>query len=95
MLWWAQSQLVTLFQSSKENVGEHINIYEEEKLSAESTVWKFRTVQQEGKRLVERQITHYNLDLIISLGYRVKSKIATYFRRWARKFCLDQRIIAI
>ncbi|WP_248417173.1 RhuM family protein [Ignavigranum ruoffiae] len=49
-------------------------MYEEEGLSAESTVWKFRTVQQEGKRLVERQITHYNLDLIIWLGYRVKSK---------------------
>ncbi len=84
MVWLTQAQLVELFQSSKANISEHIkNIYEEGELDEESTVRKFRTVQIEGERSVTRNTVHYNLDMIISLGYRVKSKIATNFRRWA------------
>lgn len=83
-VWLTQAQLVELFQSSKANISEHIkNIYAEEELDEESTVRKFRTVQIEGEREVARNIVHYNLDMIISLGYRVRSKIATNFRRWA------------
>ena len=83
-VWLTQAQLVELFQSSKANISEHIkNIYDEGELDEESTVRKFRTVQIEGERSVTRSIVHYNLDMIISLGYRVKSKIATNFRKWA------------
>ena len=83
-VWLTQAQLVELFQSSKANISEHIkNIYDEGELDEESTVRKFRTVQIEGDRSVTRNIVHYNLDMIISLGYRVKSKIATHFRKWA------------
>lgn len=83
-VWLTQAQLVELFLSSKANISEHIkNIYAEGELDEESTVRKFRTVQIEGEREVTRNIVHYNLDMIISLGYRVKSKIATNFRRWA------------
>ena len=82
--WLTQAQLVELFQSSKANISEHIkNIYTEQELSPQATVRKFRTVQKEGVREVSRDIEHYNLDLIISLGYRVKSHIATKFRQWA------------
>jgi len=83
-VWLTQAQLVELFQSSKANISEHIkNIYDEGELDEESTVRKFRTVQIEGERSVTRSIVHYNLDMIISLGYRVRSKIATNFRKWA------------
>jgi len=83
-VWLTQSQLVELFQSSKANISEHIkNIYTEKELTPEATVRKFRTVQKEGSREVSRDIEHYNLDLIISLGYRVKSRVATKFRIWA------------
>ena len=83
-VWLTQLQLVKLFDSSKANISEHIkNIYEEGELDEESTVRKFRTVQIEGDREVTRTVTHYNLDMIISLGYRVKSIVATKFRRWA------------
>lgn len=83
-MWLTQLQLVKLFDSSKANISEHIkNIYEEGELDEESTVRKFRTVQIEGDREVTRTVTHYNLDMIISLGYRVKSIVATKFRRWA------------
>ena len=82
--WLTQAQLVELFQSSKANISEHIkNIYTEQELSPQATVRIFRTVQKEGVREVSRDIEHYNLDLIISLGYRVKSNIATKFRIWA------------
>jgi hypothetical protein len=82
--WLSQTQLVELYQSSKANVSEHIkNIYNEGELSPQATVRKFRTVQKEGNREVYRDIEHYNLDMIISLGYRVKSSIATKFRIWA------------
>ena len=79
-----QAQLVELYQSTKSNVSEHIkNIFEEGELDKDSTVRKFRTVQNEGNRTVKREMTYYNLDMIISLGYRIKSQIATRFRRWA------------
>ncbi|MEA2113256.1 MAG: virulence RhuM family protein [Patescibacteria group bacterium] len=85
-VWLTQAQLVELFKSSKANISEHIkNIYLEKELTPESTVRKFRTAQKEGGREVSRDIEHYNLDLIISLGYRVKSQIATKFRIWATK----------
>ena len=83
-VWLTQRQLVELYQSSKANISEHIkNIYDEGELDQESTVRKFRTVQNEGDRTVSREMTYYNLDMIISLGYRVKSRVATQFRRWA------------
>lgn len=83
-VWLSQAQLVELFQTSKSNVSEHIkNIFEEGELDEISTVRNFRTVQNEGKREVTRNVKYYNLDLIISLGYRIKSKVATHFRRWA------------
>lgn len=83
-VWLTQAQLVELYQSSKANVSEHIkHIFEEGELNPESTVRKFRTVQIEGNRSVEREIEHYNLDMIISIGYRIKSSVATQFRIWA------------
>ncbi|MFZ1720687.1 MAG: virulence RhuM family protein [Candidatus Moraniibacteriota bacterium] len=83
-VWLSQAQLVELFQSSKANISEHIkNIFTEKELTPESTVRNFRTVQREGGRDVSRDIEYYNLDLILSLGYRVKSTIATRFRQWA------------
>lgn len=83
-VWLRQQDLVDLYQSSKSNISEHIkNIYEEGELDYSSTVRNFRTVQKEGKRSVSRNIVYYNLDLIIALGYRVKSSVATNFRKWA------------
>lgn len=83
-VWLSQAQLVELFDSSKSNISEHIkNIFTEGELRQDSVVRKFRTVQNEGNREVSRDIEHYNLDMIISLGYRVKSQIATRFRQWA------------
>ncbi len=83
-VWLTQSQLVELVQTSKANVSEHIkHIFDEEELERNSVVRNFRTVQKEGNREVSRDIEHYNLDLIISLGYRIKSQIATQFRQWA------------
>jgi len=83
-VWLTQQQMAELFQSSRTNVVEHIkHIYEEGELNEEATCRKFRQVQEEGNRLVERELPFYNLDLIISLGYRIKSRIATQFRIWA------------
>ena len=83
-VWLTQAQLCELYQTSKSNVSEHIkNIFEEGELEENSTVRKFRTVQNEGERIVTREQLHYNLDMIISLGYRIKSITATQFRRWA------------
>lgn len=82
-VWLTQQQMADLFQSSRTNIVEHIkHIYEEGELSEQSTCRKFRQVQTEGTRTVTRELTFYNLDMIISLGYRVKSMIATQFRRW-------------
>lgn len=83
-VWLTQAQLVDLFHSSKANVSEHIkNIFDEGELEENSTVREFRIVRREGSREVARNIKHYNLDMIISLGYRIQSKVATHFRRWA------------
>lgn len=77
-VWLTQAQLCELYQSNKANVSEHIkNIFEESELEEASTVRNFRTVQIEGGRTVNRSLTYYNLDMIISLGYRIKSSIAT------------------
>lgn len=83
-VWLTQQQMADLFQSSRTNIVEHIrHIYEEGELDEASTCRKFRQVRIEGSRQVTREIPYYNLDMIISLGYRVKSMIATHFRRWA------------
>ena len=83
-VWLSQQQMAELFQTSRSNVVEHIkHIYEEGELDEESTCRKFRQVRKEGNRDVSRELPFYNLDMIISLGYRIKSIIATNFRRWA------------
>lgn len=83
-LWLTQQQMAELFQTSKQNISHHArNIYAEGELAAEATVKNYLTVQREGKREVQRQIEYYNLDMVISVGYRVKSLIATRFRIWA------------
>lgn len=83
-VWLSQQQMADLYQTSRTNVVEHIkHIYEEGELDEQSTCRNFRQVRQEGNREVARNIPFYNLDMIISLGYRVKSSIATRFRRWA------------
>lgn len=83
-VWLTQQQLAELFQCSTDNISLHIkNIYEEGELKQQSTTEDFSVVRQEGKRQVKRKLTFYNLDIIISVGYRVKSHIATQFRIWA------------
>ena len=80
-VWLTQAQLVDLYQSSKANVSEHIkNIFDEGELDKNSVVRKFRTTASDGKNY---EVNYYNLDMIISLGYRIKSNIATKFRIWA------------
>ena len=79
-VWLNQSQIVELFASSKANISEHIkNIYAQHELEEGATVRNFRTVQQEGKRQVTRLVKYYNLDAILSVGYRVNSLNATMF----------------
>ena len=83
-VWLTQQQMAKLFQTSRTNVVEHIrHIFEEEELDEISTCRNFRQVRTEGTRQISREITYYNLDMIISLGYRVHSRIATQFRKWA------------
>ena len=83
-VWLSQQQMADLYQTSRTNVVEHIkHIYEDGELVEESTCRKIRQVRQEGARMVEREIPHYNLDMIISLGYRINSIQATHFRQWA------------
>lgn len=83
-LWLSQQQIAELFQTSRTNVVEHIrNIYAEGELSKETTCRNFRQVRLEGRRQVAREVPFYNLDLIIAVGYRVKSLLATQFRIWA------------
>ena len=83
-VWLTQSALAELFRTTKQNIGQHIkNITEQGELAENSTVKKFFTVQKEGDREVKREVDFYNLDMIISVGYRVKSSIATAFRKWA------------
>ncbi len=83
-VWLSQQQMAELYHTSRSNVVEHIqHIYDDEELEPGSTCRKFRQVQQEGSRQVSRELPFYNLDMIISLGYRIRSVIATHFRRWA------------
>ena len=83
-VWLTQQQMADLYGSSRTNVVEHIkHIYEEGELSEDATCRKFRQVRMEGAREVTRDIPYYNLDMIISLGYRIRSIIATRFRQWA------------
>lgn len=83
-VWLSQQQIAALFQTSRTNVIEHIqNVYSENELEQEATCRDFRQVRTEGSRQVTRELPFYNLDLIISVGYRVKSKVATQFRIWA------------
>lgn len=83
-LWLTQAQMCELYQTSRTNVVEHIkHIYEEGELQEEATCRNFRQVRQEGTRMVNRTVPYYNLDMIIALGYRVRSITATRFRQWA------------
>jgi hypothetical protein len=83
-VWLTQQMMAELFQSSKQNISHHIqSIYDEGELLPEGTVKKYLTVQPEGDRHVRRNLEYYNLDMIISVGYRVKSLVATRFRIWA------------
>ncbi len=89
-VWLTNAQLVTLFDSSKANISEHIkHIFLSGELDDVPTVRKFRTVQKEGSRLIERDRIHYNLDVIIAVGYRVNSKQGTRFRQWATQRLKD------
>jgi hypothetical protein len=83
-VWLSQNQMVELFQTTKQNVSLHIqNLFAEGELDRTATVKEYLTVRQEGSRQVSRSVEHYNLDVIISVGYRVKSHRGTQFRLWA------------
>lgn len=89
-VWLTQAQMMELFSSTKQNISLHINnILKEGELISASTVKKYLTVQMEGKRRVQRKIIIYNLDVIISVGYRVKSQRGTQFRIWANRVLKD------
>ena len=83
-VWLTQEQLSVIYDTTQENISIHIrNIYADEELAKEATYKKYLLVRQEGNRNVSRNIDHYNLDMIIALGYRVQSQVAVRFRRWA------------
>ena len=85
-VWLTQAQLAELYKTSVPNICIHIgNILEDEELQADSTIKESLIVQTEGNRKVSREVTHYNLEMLIALGYRIKSKVATKFRQWAAK----------
>ncbi len=85
-IWATQRQIADVFDVDVRTVNEHLqNIFTEEELAESATIRKFRIVQKEGDRSVEREVNHYNLDAVISVGYRVNSKNATAFRKWATK----------
>ncbi len=104
-VWLSQQQIVELFASSKANISEHIkNIYAQHELEQEATVRNFRTVRREGNRQISRLITYYNLDAIISIGFRVNTKRGIQFRQWANKilkdymlrgYAVNQRLLAL
>lgn len=92
-VWLSQQQMSELFNSSRTNIIEHINnIYADGELNKDSTCQDFRQVRKEGKRDVTRTISFYNLDMIISVGYRVNSKQGIAFRKWANKILKDHMI---
>jgi hypothetical protein len=85
-VWLSQTQMADLFQTSKQNISHHVrSIFEEKELQQSSTVKRYLTVQSEGTRTVQRTIDLYNLDVIISVGYRVRSHRGTQFRIWATR----------
>ncbi len=89
-VWLSQSQMAELFDKDVRTINEHIkNIYKTDELTLEATIRKFRIVRQEGQRKVQRSIDHFNLDMIISVGYRVNSKRGTQFRQWATQRLKD------
>lgn len=104
-VWLSQQQMVMLFDSTKQNISLHINnIFKEGELTKEATVKEYLTVQTEGDRQVTRKVLYYNLDVIISVGYRVKSLRGTQFRQWANKilkeyllrgYAVNQRLMNI
>jgi hypothetical protein len=88
-VWLNRNQIAQLFDRDVKTIGKHIGNALREELDEQSTVAKFATVQNEGEREVERQVEHYNLDVIISVGYRVKSQRGVEFRRWANSVLKD------
>ena len=85
-VWLTQAQLAELYKTSVQNVGHHIgNILDDDELQADSTIKESFIVQLEGNREVSREVMQYNLEMLIALGYRIKSKVATKFRQWATK----------
>ena len=85
-LWLNQNQLADLYQKNVRTINEHlVNIYNEGELEQKTTLRNFRIVRQEGRREVERDVAHYNLEAILAVGYRVRSKQGTQFRQWATK----------
>jgi hypothetical protein len=89
-VWLSQQQMAQLFNQTKQNISLHINnCFKEGELEKESTVKNSLTVQKEGNRIVKRKVEYYNLDVIISVGYRVKSKQGTQFRKWATQILKD------
>ena len=92
-IWISEQQIMELFGKARRTIGGHIkNIYEEGELDKESTWQEFRQVQREGKREIVRKVSVYNLDVIISVGYRVKSKVGIEFRKWATQKLKDYLI---
>ena len=89
-VWLTQAQMAELFQTSKQNISLHTrNVFKENELSESATVKYSLTVQQEGKRIVKRNVAYYSLDVIISVGYRVKSQRGVEFRQWATRILKD------
>ena len=89
-IWLSQKQMAELFDTSMDNVGLHLkNVYAEDELGEEATTEEYSVVQSEGTRQVRRQLKHYNLDAILSVGYRVNSKRGTQFRIWATRTLRD------
>lgn len=92
-VWLSQVQMAELFGKDVRTVNEHVgNVFQEGELEKEPTIRKFRIVRQEGKRQVQREIDHYNLDMIISVGYRVKSQRGVQFRKWATQVLKDHLV---
>src|SRR5690554_1488886 len=92
-VWLSQAQMAELFGKDVRTVNEHVgNVFQEGELEREPTIRKFRIVRQEGKRQVRREIDHYNLDMIISVGYRVKSQRGVQFRQWATRVLKDHLV---
>lgn len=89
-IWMTQKSIMQLYQVAKSSVSEHIsNIYKDGELDEVATVRKFRTVQIEGGRQVNRDLDYYNLDMILAIGYRVRSNVGIHFRRWASNVLIE------